>query len=207
MFYWLQEWSLFHWNRQWHNSYGISIRNVDNPGWLVEINLEGTVLKGKDFTPIIIDRTEKDWIYCQVNHTQFQASCGGMNLIEILQRFEQWDNSLNLHKNKQSMTISDSEKLDKWIQKWYLSNCNGDWEHFNEVKIHSLIDSIGWKVEIDLEETFLEKVVFKKLSLQHSDDNWLKCQVKNRKFCATGGCRNLVEILKIFQTWAINSAL
>lgn len=40
------------------------------------------------------------------------------------------------------------------IQSWYISNCNGDWEHSFGVSIDTL-DNPGWSVRIDLADTGL----------------------------------------------------
>jgi hypothetical protein len=38
------------------------------------------------------------------------------------------------------------------LQRWYLGECNGDWEHSYGVRIDTL-DNPGWIVTIDLHET------------------------------------------------------
>lgn len=45
------------------------------------------------------------------------------------------------------------------LQKWYMSQCNGEWEHSYFVSIGTL-DNPGWKLEIDLRHTNLETQVF-----------------------------------------------
>ncbi|OAX48412.1 hypothetical protein gpAD87_09590 [Paenibacillus sp. AD87] len=44
----------------------------------------------------------------------------------------------------------------KWLQNWYLENCNGDWEHSYGVKIDT-VDNPGWSVEIDLTDTYFRR--------------------------------------------------
>jgi hypothetical protein len=41
-----------------------------------------------------------------------------------------------------------------WLQGWYLSQCDGDWEHGHGVDIGTL-DNPGWRVEIRVAETEL----------------------------------------------------
>ena len=43
----------------------------------------------------------------------------------------------------------------EWIENWYASQCDGDWEHDYGVKINT-VDNPGWAVTIDLEGTELE---------------------------------------------------
>jgi len=47
-----------------------------------------------------------------------------------------------------------------WIQKWYKSQCNGDWEHEYGVKIET-VDNSGWYVTINLMDTNLEGIFFR----------------------------------------------
>lgn len=43
----------------------------------------------------------------------------------------------------------------EWITEWYLSHCDGDWEHQRGIKIDTL-DNPGWSVVIDLIDTELQ---------------------------------------------------
>lgn len=86
----------------------------------------------------------------------------------------------------------------KWLQEWYNYNCDGDWEHSNEIKIVNL-DNPGWLVEVDIDEN-LERS-FKEIKKDISDDNWLHCKVVQNKFIGAGGPKNLLEILELFKEW------
>lgn len=44
----------------------------------------------------------------------------------------------------------------KWIENWYLKNCDGNWEHSYGVEIGN-IDNPGWYIKIDLKETYLKE--------------------------------------------------
>lgn len=87
-----------------------------------------------------------------------------------------------------------------WIEKWYQSNCNSDWEHFYGIKIET-IDNSGWKVDIDLNETPLEGKVFKKVYIDNGVD-WIMCSVIDNIFVGAGDPFKLEEIFKIFKKWA-----
>ncbi len=97
--------------------------------------------------------------------------------------------------------------LIKRLQKWYLSECNGDWEHRYGVQIGTL-DNPGWMVDIDLHGTAMENVPFS--PVKHGavadniedDKNWMSCEVENRVFKGRGGPEKLEEILKVFLDWA-----
>lgn len=89
----------------------------------------------------------------------------------------------------------------KWLEKWYLSNCDGDWEHCYQVKIGTL-DNPGWTVNIDLIDTDLEDKTFNKIKRDFGDNDWIICYVKDNVFRGDGSPDKLEEILKIFKEWA-----
>ncbi|AUG56760.1 immunity 53 family protein [Acetivibrio saccincola] len=90
--------------------------------------------------------------------------------------------------------------LIKWIEEWYLSNCNNDWEHCYGVKIDN-IDNPGWTINIDLIDTPLENKDFKKVEFNRDKNDWFICKVKNNVFQCIGGPRNLGEMLSVFKQW------
>lgn len=91
------------------------------------------------------------------------------------------------------------EVLEK-LQKWYLSNCDGDWEHSYGVKIDTL-DNPGWGIDIDIVETKLEEKPFEKIIVKRSQDDWIHCDVEEGSFKGRGGPSNLKEILEVFCNW------
>lgn len=91
--------------------------------------------------------------------------------------------------------------LIKWLEEWYLSLCNGDWEHCYGIKIGN-IDNPGWSVDIDLENTYLEDVEFKEIEENRNENDWFFCRIKQKVFQGRGGAKNLGEILTIFKNWA-----
>lgn len=95
----------------------------------------------------------------------------------------------------------------KRLQDWYISNCDGDWEHSFGVKIDTL-DNPGWSIQINLEGTPLEGVKFEEYAYgvgdaaEGSGDNWVCCRVTDGIFEAVGGPTKLDEMLLQFLTWA-----
>ena len=55
-------------------------------------------------------------------------------------------------------------ELLQWLQKWFLSMCDGDWEHSYVVTIKT-VDNPGWLVNIDLIDTPLEKKNLRHLTI------------------------------------------
>ena len=63
-----------------------------------------------------------------------------------------------------------------WLQGWYMSRCDGDWEHTWGVRIDTL-DNPGWTVRIDVAETNLESRPFDRFEYQRDEHDWLRLWV------------------------------
>jgi len=89
------------------------------------------------------------------------------------------------------------------IQDWYISQCNGEWEHSFGVKIETL-DNPGWLVHFDLTETELSERAFEPVVRggSENEDDWIHCKVESGKFIGAGGSGNLPELLNVFLMWA-----
>ena len=88
----------------------------------------------------------------------------------------------------------------KWLEEWYASNCDGDWEHMYGVDITTL-DNPGWHLKLNVLETLYEDVIFEDLIIERTDDDWVHCRKKDGKIDCAGGSRNLEEMLKIIKKW------
>jgi elongation factor P hydroxylase len=88
-----------------------------------------------------------------------------------------------------------------WLNEWYKSNCNGDWEHGYGIKIETL-DNPGWWVRIDLNDTELENKDFEKIAINSDGADWMFCRVENNVFSSSGDPNKLIKILEVFKTWA-----
>jgi immunity protein 53 of polymorphic toxin system len=88
-----------------------------------------------------------------------------------------------------------------WIQEWFGSHCNGDWEHSEGIHVETL-DNPGWAVAISLSGTDLEAKAFQKTVVERTDEDWFHCFVEGQIFKGYGGIRNLEEILQAFRKWA-----
>jgi hypothetical protein len=85
-----------------------------------------------------------------------------------------------------------------WLQDWYSSMCNGDWEHQNGIEI-STIDNPGWHLRISLKGLRPLKSGLTRTRERESD--WLQCAVKEDFFEASGGPTNLNDMLGVFREW------
>jgi hypothetical protein len=72
-----------------------------------------------------------------------------------------------------------------WIESWYKSQCDGDWEHQFGVEI-SNIDNPGWQVKIDLAFTELELLNINYELVEKSDNDWYGFTVKDKLYKGVG---------------------
>jgi hypothetical protein len=81
------------------------------------------------------------------------------------------------------------------LEKWYASNCDGEWEPEYGVGIETL-DNPGWSVTIDLDETNLEGKEFQRIDDHQTEDSWIECWVEENKFRSFGDPGKLEEMQK-----------
>jgi hypothetical protein len=89
------------------------------------------------------------------------------------------------------------ETIDR-IQDWYKINCNGDWEHSYGYKIETL-DNPGWAIKIDLSETSLDKLEFKREFRNPKNENdWFNIHTENQTLIIYCGPENMKTTFEIF---------
>jgi Immunity protein 53 len=91
----LQQWYASNCNGDWEHSYGITIETLDNPGWLLKIELEETNLQNRSFPSIDIDNNEDDWYICKVNNNRFEALGDPGKLNKLVEIFLDWAKAEN----------------------------------------------------------------------------------------------------------------
>ncbi|MEU9091717.1 immunity 53 family protein [Streptomyces sp. NPDC087901] len=87
---WLQNWYTRQCDGDWEHERGVKIATLDNPGWIIEIDVEGTDLEGREYAPQEVHRSTQDWIHARVSSRAFHAACGPANLTEALALFRTW---------------------------------------------------------------------------------------------------------------------
>ena len=85
-----------------------------------------------------------------------------------------------------------------WLQNWYKSQCDGEWEHEYGVKIQTT-DNPGWAIKIDLRYTELEKIEIEYQLVEISETDWFGYSVKNNVFDGGGDSEKLEKIISIFR--------
>jgi hypothetical protein len=92
------------------------------------------------------------------------------------------------------------------LQEWYLSQCDGDWEHEYGVRIGNL-DNPGWTISIPVDDTDLEDVPFPEIRDMSPGREWYRCWVEDGEWRAVGGPLMLSQLLRHFLDWAAAARL
>jgi len=86
----LQAWYVDQCNGDWEHQHGVRIESLDNPGWWVKIDLQGTALSGKTFTPLCRGISEDKmqhsavWYCCEVQDGRWFDAAGDPSQLEFL---------------------------------------------------------------------------------------------------------------------------
>ena len=84
-----------------------------------------------------------------------------------------------------------------WLAKWFINECNGDWEHSFQIKIQTLSNP-GWMLTIDLCETELEGIIMSYQEEIISDHIWFGFKIVDNVFVAFGHSSRLDFLIRIF---------
>lgn len=74
----------------WEHSYGVTIETLDNPGWRVQIDLEGTSYQEVGPCEFDVQRSDADWMRCRIEGKKFEGVGDPEKLEQILQVFAEW---------------------------------------------------------------------------------------------------------------------
>lgn len=98
---WLSQWYLDQCDDDWEHGFGVKIDTLDNPGWSLSVDLDGTDLEGRAFAPVYDGVLEKEqpvqggngyipWLVCRVEGSKFKAFGGPRDLVRMIQTFRSW---------------------------------------------------------------------------------------------------------------------
>lgn len=86
----LQSWFQAQANGEWERARGLTIETLDTPAWMVTIDLASTTLDGRTMACIQDERSERDWLLCEVDQNQFRGQGDSQKLLAILEVFQRW---------------------------------------------------------------------------------------------------------------------
>jgi hypothetical protein len=82
---------------------GITISTLDNPGWDIKIELEGTELEGLEMKLILNNIDDNDWYGLKVEHNVFEAFGDPSKLEFLLTEFKKIVD-ITISSNKEHIT-------------------------------------------------------------------------------------------------------
>jgi|HubBroStandDraft_1064217.scaffolds.fasta_scaffold273794_1 hypothetical protein len=88
----------------------------------------------------------------------------------------------------------------EWLEDWYQSQCNGDWENSRGMRLESLNDP-GWRLTIHLDGTSAANSRPQQLNLDTPCGEWINCSISEDRFQGSGDPRKLEQIIGIFRHW------
>jgi hypothetical protein len=88
---WLEGWYQKQCNGEWEHGHGIHIDTIDNPGWRVKINLNGT--RYAEIANVEIKEnyeSDSEWMVCKIVDGVYEGAGGPLMLGPIIQAFRSW---------------------------------------------------------------------------------------------------------------------
>jgi len=86
----LQRWYSAQCDGDWEHDLGVRIETLDNPGWMVKINLKDTLLEAVEFSEVRQIEDDREWLDCRVTDGEFRGAGGPHMLGAILEIFVRW---------------------------------------------------------------------------------------------------------------------
>jgi hypothetical protein len=72
----ISTWYYDHCNGDWEHEYGVRISTLDNPGWCIEIDLQGTELEGKRISRSVVSGASDSWLEYWSDGKTLGVACG-----------------------------------------------------------------------------------------------------------------------------------
>lgn len=79
-----------HCDGDWEHSGGIRVETIDNPGWVLRVDLAGTELEQRRFEPIATSDGTDVWMDARIAGGVWQAACGPRGLERAIETFLRW---------------------------------------------------------------------------------------------------------------------
>ena len=92
----LQRWYAAQCNGEWEHDFGVKIETLDNPGWLVRVDLAGTALEGREFPELAEglgagNHPESTrWLHCSRRDGSWHGAADPTQLRRLLGIFLDW---------------------------------------------------------------------------------------------------------------------
>jgi hypothetical protein len=90
----LQDWYASNCDGDWEHSAGVEIETLDNPGWMVRVDIVGTQIEGRMLDRVIVDNSEENWLHYWSDGNSIRAA-GAPHLLRdalkvVLDQLSEW---------------------------------------------------------------------------------------------------------------------
>jgi hypothetical protein len=93
---WLMHWFAGHCDGDWEHGFGPRISTIDNPGWRLEVPLEGTECDGREFPRRQHNyEHDTDWWVCWTENNEFHGAGGPLQLKALIETFREWTENVS----------------------------------------------------------------------------------------------------------------
>lgn len=93
---WLERWYEAQCDGDWEHGFGPQISTIDNPGWSLTVDLDGTDCNGRILEAIEHNYDhETEWRKCWTEGNEFHGVGGPRQLRAILETFRAWVEACN----------------------------------------------------------------------------------------------------------------
>ncbi|GAB3356462.1 hypothetical protein GCM10027566_19270 [Arachidicoccus ginsenosidivorans] len=86
---WLEDWYKLQCDGDWEHDHVINIETLDNPGWIVKINLKDTELENLELMVDDTERSEEDWFHYRIKDSEYFAAGDPNKLLFLLEKFKE----------------------------------------------------------------------------------------------------------------------
>lgn len=86
-FRFVQDWYSAQCDEEWEHAYGVTIKTLDNPGWIFEIDIVDTDVDGRRLTKVLIEPGPGQWIWAWCDGRKYSSACDPLSLEEAFGRF------------------------------------------------------------------------------------------------------------------------
>ena len=87
----LQHWYQKQCDGHWEHRYGVTIQSLDNPGWLLTVDLVDTPLQDTPFGNLTeYAEDSQNWVDCRRKGNVFHGACGPLQLERVVRIFLDW---------------------------------------------------------------------------------------------------------------------
>lgn len=184
----------------------LKINNVSNPGWSLYFNIKDSPLlkykikKNKYFSESNeVGQSLYGWYSVLKDNDTFDSGSTFLSVcLETLKLFSENKKILIKDLDEFRAPLEADNKLLFWLEEFYLSCCDEDWEFsfgYNIITVKG-----GWLVTLSVEELYYEDTPFEKVTIEE-EGGVVECYKLDSQFIIRAHPCGLITGIKVFKDW------